>query len=113
MAVSRQLRRYFSHICDGVYIFRWSVATSHSIRLVETVCYMLWEDRVTQSVEHWTANLAARVRSPVGEVPSDLMCAFLHVQMESNWAGLLVVTAGVTTNNDPRRIMNELFYVEK
>ena len=36
------------------------------------------------------ANLAARVRSPVGEEPSDLMCVFLHVQMESNWAGLSV-----------------------
>ena len=41
-------------------------------------------------VEQWTANLAARVRSPVGEEPSVLMCAFLHVQMESNWAGLSV-----------------------
>ena len=48
------------------------------------------EDGVAQSVEHWTANLAARVRSPVGEEPSDLICAFLHVQMESNWAGLSV-----------------------
>ena len=48
------------------------------------------EDGVAQSVEHWTANLATRVRSPVGEEPSDLICAFLHVQMESNWAGLSV-----------------------
>ena len=40
------------------------------------------------SVEHWTANLAARVRSPVGEEPSDLVCTFLHVQSESNLAGL-------------------------
>ena len=47
-------------------------------------------DGVAQSVEHWTANLATRVRSPVGEEPSDLICAFLHVQMESNWAGLSV-----------------------
>ena len=45
------------------------------------------QDGVAQSVEHWTANLATRVRSPVGEEPSDLICAFLHVQMESNWAG--------------------------
>ena len=44
------------------------------------------EDGVAQSVEHWTANLATRVRSPVGEEPSDLICAFLHVQMESNWS---------------------------
>ena len=50
----------------------------------------LTEDGVAQSVEHWTANLATRVRSPVGEEPSDLICAFLHVQMESNWAGLSV-----------------------
>ena len=50
----------------------------------------IMEDRVAQLVEHWTANLAARVRSPVEEEPSDLMCAFLHVQMESNWAGLPV-----------------------
>ena len=49
-----------------------------------------YEDGVAQSVEHWTANLATRVRSPVGEEPSDLICAFLHVQMESNWAGLSV-----------------------
>ena len=48
------------------------------------------EDGVAQSVEHWTANLATRVRSPVGEESSDLICAFLHVQMESNWAGLSV-----------------------
>ena len=48
------------------------------------------EDGVAQSVEHWTANLATQVRSPVGEEPSDLICAFLHVQMESNWAGLSV-----------------------
>ena len=48
------------------------------------------EDGVAQSVEHWTANLATRVRSPVGEEPFDLICAFLHVQMESNWAGLSV-----------------------
>ena len=46
------------------------------------------EDGVAQSVEHWTANLATRVRSPRGEEPSDLICAFLSVQMESNWAGL-------------------------
>ena len=51
---------------------------------------MWFEDGVAQSVEHWTANLATRVRSPVGEEPSDLICAFLHVQMESNWAGLSV-----------------------
>ena len=49
---------------------------------------LLFEDGVAQLVEHWTANLAARVRSPVGEEPSDLICAFLHVQMESNWTGL-------------------------
>ena len=48
------------------------------------------EDGVAQSVEHWTANLATRVRSPVGEEPFDLICTFLHVQMESNWAGLSV-----------------------
>ena len=51
------------------------------------------EDGVAQSVEHWTANLATRVRvrSPIGGGgPSDLVCAFLHVQMESNWAGLSV-----------------------
>ena len=48
------------------------------------------EDGVAQSVEYWTANLATRVRSPVGEEPSDLICAFLHVQMESNWAVLSV-----------------------
>ena len=48
------------------------------------------EEGVAQSVEHWTANLATRVRSPVGEELSDLICAFLHVQMESNWAGLSV-----------------------
>ena len=48
------------------------------------------EDGVAQSVEHWTANLAARVRSLVGEELSDLMCAILHIQMESNWAGLSV-----------------------
>ena len=47
------------------------------------------EDGVAQLVEHWTANLATRIRSPVGEEPSDLMCAFLHV-LESNWAGLSV-----------------------
>ena len=41
------------------------------------------EDGVAQLVEHRTANLMARVQSHVGEVPSDLMCAFLHVQMES------------------------------
>ena len=50
----------------------------------------LREDGVAQSVEYWTANLATRVLSPVGEEPSDLICAFLHVQMESNWAGLSV-----------------------
>ena len=48
------------------------------------------EDGVAQSVEHWTANLATRVQSPSGEEPSDLICAFLHIQMESNWAGLSV-----------------------
>ena len=56
-------------------------------RFMSTQCI---EDGVAQSVEHWTANLATRVRSPVGEEPSDLICAFLHVQMESNWAGLSV-----------------------
>ena len=55
--------------------------------LIETLSY---EDGVAQSVEPWTANLVTRVRSPVGEEPSDLICAFLHVQMESNWAGLSV-----------------------
>ena len=45
---------------------------------------------VSQSVEHWTSDLAARVRSSVREELSDSMCAFLHVQMESNWAGLSV-----------------------
>ena len=45
---------------------------------------------VAQSVKHWTANLATRVRSPVGEEPFHLICAFLHVQMEPNWAGLSV-----------------------
>ena len=51
----------------------------------------MWlEDGEAKLVEHWTANLAARVRSPVGEEPSVLMCAFRHVQMESNRAGLSV-----------------------
>ena len=49
-----------------------------------------YEDGVAPSVEHWTSNLAARVRSSVGEEPSDLMCAFRYVQMESNWAVLSV-----------------------
>ena len=48
------------------------------------------EDGVAQLVEHWTSDLAARVRPPVGEEPTDLMCAFLHVQMESYCAGLSV-----------------------
>ena len=57
----------------------------------EGIWYNSWiEDGVAQLVEHWTANLAAWVRSLVGEEPSDLMCAFLHVQMESNWAWLSV-----------------------
>ena len=50
----------------------------------------LVEDGEAQSVEHWTANLATRVRSPVEEELFDLMCALLHVQMEFNWAGLSV-----------------------
>ena len=52
----------------------------------------IWEDGVVQLVEHWTANLAARVQSPVGEELSNLMCAFLHVQMESNWAVISIET---------------------
>ena len=48
----------------------------------------LLEDGVAQLVDHWAADLADRVRSPVGEEHYDLMCAFLHVQMKSNWAGL-------------------------
>ena len=39
-----------------------------------------YEDREAQSVEQLTANLAARVRSPLGgEEPSVLMSAFLQV----------------------------------
>ena len=52
------------------------------------------EEGVAQSVEHWTSNLAAQVRSPVGEQLSDLMYAFLNVQMESNWLGCQCVTVG-------------------
>ena len=48
------------------------------------------EDGVVQLVENWTANLATRVRSPVGEELSDLLCALIPIQMESNWAGLSV-----------------------
>ena len=54
------------------------------------------EDGVAQYVVHWTAYLATRVRSPVGEEPSDLICAFLHLQMESNWAGLSVCNCRYT-----------------
>ena len=61
-------------------------------------CTHLEQDGVAQSVEHWTANLAARVRSPVGEEPSNLICAFLHVQMEFNWAGLSVCNCRHTGN---------------
>ena len=59
---------------------------------------MRTEDREAQLVEHWTANLATRVQTPVGVVLSDLMCAFLHVQMESNWAGLSVCNCRHTGN---------------
>ena len=55
-----------------------------------TVALSVEDGVVAQSVEHWTANLATRVRYLVVEEPSDLICAFLHVQMESNWAGLSV-----------------------
>ena len=51
--------------------------------LYRTVVSIL-EDGVAKSVEHWTANLATRVRSPVGEELSDLICALLHIQM--GWA---------------------------
>ena len=55
------------------------------------VCFFfLFEDGVAQSVEHWTANLATQVRFPLREEPSDPICAFLHVQMESNLAGMSV-----------------------
>ena len=50
-------------------------------------------------IEHWAANLATRVRSPVGEEPSDLICAFLHVQMESNWLGCQCVTVGTLASD--------------
>ena len=61
---------------------------------------MLNEDGVAQLVEHWTANLAARVRSPVGEEPSDLICAFLHVQMEFNIGlGCQCVTVGTLASD--------------
>ena len=63
---------------------------AHALRSSLTLSFRLCEDGVAQSVEHRTANLATPVRSPVGEEPSDLVCAFLHVQMESNWAGLSV-----------------------
>ena len=69
----------------------WTLIQLHSAKsTIRFVTYFSWEDGVAQSVEHWTANLATRVRSPVGEEPSDLVCAFLQVQMESNWAGLSV-----------------------
>ena len=58
-----------------------------------------FEDGVAQLVEHRTAVLAARVRSPVGEEPSDLMCAFLHVQMESNGLGCQCVTVGTLASD--------------
>ena len=51
------------------------------------------EDGVAQSVEHWTANLATRLRSPVGEEPCDLICAFLHVQ------GCQCVTVGTLASD--------------
>ena len=53
-------------------------------------------DGVAQTVEHWTANLATQVRSPVGEEPSDLIWALLHVQMKSNFARLSVCNCRLT-----------------
>ena len=49
------------------------------------------ENEVAQYVEHWTAILETRVRSPVwGGTFRRLICALLHIQMESNWDVLLV-----------------------
>ena len=51
---------------------------------------VFFKDGVAQFVEHWTANLATRPRSPVGKELSDLMYALHHVQIEYTWAGLSV-----------------------
>ena len=67
-----------------------SICAKRILNVNKVLCYFLFDDGIAQLVEHWTADLAARARSPVGEEPSDLMCAFLNVQMESNWAGLSV-----------------------
>ena len=48
-----------------------------------------YEEGIAQSVEHWTANLAAWVQFP-GCTVRPHVCTFLHVQMEINWAGLSV-----------------------
>ena len=61
--------------CPCLYCWPW-LHSIHclSIYLAFVVhCPSLSEDGVAQSVEHWTANLAARVRSPVGEEPSNLV----------------------------------------
>ena len=77
--------------------------SSQLVVLMPSSALCLWpvkvtEDGVAQLVEHWTANLATWVRSPVGEEPSDLMCAILNVQMESNWAGKSVCNCRHTGN---------------
>ena len=81
-----------AHCCHNFHfkIIRLAPSSGYWCRYMCLIVINTSEDGVAQSVEHWTANLAARVRSPAGEEPSVLMCAFLHVQMESNWAGLSV-----------------------